>query len=160
MSFSNLMNRNVCVVHFHVIVVFIVIVLTVSHFYHLLNYQRAYIDQIRQKASLDEGIQVSNKGSRLFKTGVSDEIAKIHFVLQYRWDRQTALKFCGTENNQYINGLTLELTNQKTRFPVYYLSLRARNGAGVVNSSPKVSTPIIVVEEDKADMYMYICLFP
>ena len=32
--------------------------------------RRAYIDQIWQKASLDEGIQVSNKESRLFKTEV------------------------------------------------------------------------------------------
>jgi hypothetical protein len=59
-------------------------------------------------------------------------------------------KSVGTESNQYITGLDLELTNQTTRFPVYYLSLRARNGAGVVNLTPKISTPIIVVEEDKA----------
>ena len=64
----------------------------------------------------------------------------------------------GTESSQYISGLNLELTNQTTRSPVYYLSLRARNGAGVVNSSPKVSTPIIVVEEDKAGMYILIFL--
>jgi hypothetical protein len=38
------------------------------------------------------------------------------------------------------------------RSPVYYLSLRARNGAGVVNPTPKISTPIMVVEEDKAGM--------
>ena len=64
----------------------------------------------------------------------------------------------GTESGQYISGLNLELTNQTTRSPVYYLSLRARNGAGVVNSSPKVSTPIIVVEEDKAGMHILIFL--
>lgn len=51
--------------------------------------------------------------------------------------------------------MNLELTNQTTRSPVYYLSVRARNGAGVVNSSPKISTPIIVVEEDKAGMCIY-----
>lgn len=64
-------------------------------------------------------------------------------------------KSVGTESSQYIGGLDLELTNQTTRSPVYYLSVRARNGAGVVNSSPKISTPIIVVEEDKAGMYIY-----
>ena len=69
-------------------------------------------------------------------------------------------KSLGTKRRQYINGLNLELTNQTSRSTVYYLSLRARNWAGVINSSPKVSTPIIVVEEDKAGMYMYIRLFP
>lgn len=56
------------------------------------------------------------------------------------------------ESTQYITGFTLEVTNQTTKSPIYYLSLKAENGAGLV-SSPTVSTPIMVMEEDKAGTY-------
>ena len=47
-----------------------------------------------------------------------------------------------------IEGLNLTITNQETKKPVYYVTVRSRNGAG--DFSPlRTSTPIIVVEEDK-----------
>lgn len=61
-----------------------------------------------------------------------------------------AWKAVGTESAQYITGFNLEVTNQTSKTPVYYLSLKAENGAGLVSQSPSVSTPIMVMEEDKA----------
>lgn len=58
----------------------------------------------------------------------------------------------GMESTQYITGFTLSTTNQTTKTPVYYLSLKAENGAGLVSGST-VSTPIMVMEEDKAGTY-------
>jgi hypothetical protein len=56
----------------------------------------------------------------------------------------------GTASSQYITGFTLEVSNQTTKSPVYYLSLKAQNGAGLVSPTPTISTPIMVMEEDKA----------
>lgn len=57
-------------------------------------------------------------------------------------------KTYGTESDIYITDLTLQLTNINTKQPVYYLSVKAENGAGQ-QSPPVTSTPIIVVDEDK-----------
>jgi hypothetical protein len=56
----------------------------------------------------------------------------------------------GEESSQYITGLNLELTDIKTKTPVYYLSMKAENGAGILSTTAVTSTPIIVVPEDKA----------
>ncbi|VDI73733.1 Hypothetical predicted protein, partial [Mytilus galloprovincialis] len=55
----------------------------------------------------------------------------------------------GLSTDKYIEGLSLEITDIDTKTPVYYVSLTAVNGAGL-DSSPVVSTPIVVVEADKA----------
>ena len=59
----------------------------------------------------------------------------------------------GLKTDEYINGLSLEVSNISTKTPVYYVSLIAINGAGL-ESSPVVSTPIVVVEADKAGKYI------
>lgn len=56
----------------------------------------------------------------------------------------------GAESSQYITGITLELTNTTTKTPVYYVSMKAENGAGILSTQAVTSTPIIVVPEDKA----------
>lgn len=56
----------------------------------------------------------------------------------------------GAESSQYITGLALELTNTTTKTPVYYVSMKAENGAGILSTQAVTSTPIIVVPEDKA----------
>ncbi|CAC5409208.1 unnamed protein product [Mytilus coruscus] len=58
----------------------------------------------------------------------------------------------GTEKDIYIPDLTLQLTDLKTYTPVYYVSVKAENGAGQ-ESNPVTSTPIVVVDEDKPGMY-------
>ena len=55
----------------------------------------------------------------------------------------------GTETDVYITGLSLPLTDIKTKSPVYYVSMKAENGAGQ-ESSVITSSPIVVVDEDKA----------
>ncbi|XP_062596534.1 uncharacterized protein LOC134257978, partial [Saccostrea cucullata] len=67
-------------------------------------------------------------------------------------DDVLAWKSVGTESSQYITGFTLEVTNQTTKSPTYYLSLKAKNGAGLVSPLATVSTPIMVMEEDKAGL--------
>ncbi|XP_076085507.1 uncharacterized protein LOC143056307 [Mytilus galloprovincialis] len=57
----------------------------------------------------------------------------------------------GAENDVYIDGLTLDITNLTTYDPVYYVSLKAQNGAQLLSSSI-TSTPIVVVEEDRAGL--------
>lgn len=59
-------------------------------------------------------------------------------------------KSVGAESSQYITGITLELTNTTTKTPVYYVSMKAENGAGILSTQAVTSTPIIVVPEDKA----------
>ncbi|CAC5392346.1 unnamed protein product [Mytilus coruscus] len=54
----------------------------------------------------------------------------------------------GTEKDIYIPDLTLQLTDLTTYTPVYYVSVKAENGAGK-ESNPVTSTPIVVVDEDK-----------
>ncbi|KAL5014713.1 hypothetical protein ScPMuIL_008983 [Solemya velum] len=57
----------------------------------------------------------------------------------------------GDEANMYIADLDLKLTDQGTdpMGPVYYVSVKAENGAGLF-SEPMTSTPIVVVKKDKA----------
>ncbi|KAL5015119.1 hypothetical protein ScPMuIL_009389 [Solemya velum] len=57
----------------------------------------------------------------------------------------------GEEPNRYISDLVLELTDQDTEpmGPVYYVSVKAENGAGLF-SEPMTSTPIVVVAKDRA----------
>ncbi|KAK3101936.1 hypothetical protein FSP39_007496 [Pinctada imbricata] len=55
----------------------------------------------------------------------------------------------GSESSAYIGGLSLNVTNQTTFDPVYYVSMMAENGAGLL-SNPINSTPIVVVEEDRS----------
>ncbi|XP_052081925.1 uncharacterized protein LOC127719726 isoform X2 [Mytilus californianus] len=55
------------------------------------------------------------------------------------------------ENDAYIQGLSLDITNLTTYEPVYYISLKAKNGAQLLSSSLS-STPIVVVEEDRAGL--------
>ncbi|XP_052081235.1 uncharacterized protein LOC127719259 [Mytilus californianus] len=55
----------------------------------------------------------------------------------------------GLKTDKYIDGLSLDITDIDTKTPVYYVSLIALNGAGL-ESSPVISTPIVVVEADKA----------
>ncbi|VDH98959.1 Hypothetical predicted protein [Mytilus galloprovincialis] len=57
----------------------------------------------------------------------------------------------GAENDVYVQGLSLEITNLTTYEPVYYVSLKAQNGAQLLSSSI-TSTPIVVVEEDRAGL--------
>lgn len=59
-------------------------------------------------------------------------------------------KLVGAESSQYITGIALELTNMTTKTPVYYVSMKAENGAGILSTQAVTSTPIIVVPEDKA----------
>jgi hypothetical protein len=40
----------------------------------------------------------------------------------------------GTETDTYITGLSLPLTDIKTKSPVYYVSMKAENGAGQESS--------------------------
>ncbi|XP_078664148.1 uncharacterized protein LOC144907219 [Branchiostoma floridae x Branchiostoma belcheri] len=61
----------------------------------------------------------------------------------------------GMERSGYIHPLTLPLTDERTCgssdtcSPVYYLSVKARNGAGSF-SQPVISSPIRVVDRDKS----------
>ncbi|CAG2251012.1 unnamed protein product [Mytilus edulis] len=57
----------------------------------------------------------------------------------------------GAENDLYIQGLSLDVTNLTTHKPVYYVSIKAENGAQLFSSS-MTSTPIVVVEEDRAGL--------
>lgn len=61
-----------------------------------------------------------------------------------------AWKDVGAASSQYISGLSLELTNITSKSPVYYVSMKAENGAGILSSQAVTSTPIVVVPEDKA----------
>lgn len=61
-----------------------------------------------------------------------------------------AWKDVGSASSQYISGLSLELTNITSKSPVYYVSMKAENGAGILSSQAVTSTPIVVVPEDKA----------
>jgi len=54
----------------------------------------------------------------------------------------------GSEKDLYITDLSLEITDTETKLPVYYVMIKATNGAGIP-SLPVVSTPILVVDEDK-----------
>ena len=54
----------------------------------------------------------------------------------------------GIEKDIYISDLTLTLTDHTTKSPVYYVSVKATNGAGL-ESNQVTSTPIFVVDEDK-----------
>ncbi|KAK7494165.1 hypothetical protein BaRGS_00014638, partial [Batillaria attramentaria] len=59
----------------------------------------------------------------------------------------------GKEQDGYIDGLTLELTNTVSGTPVYYVTVRAANGAGDT-STPRTSTPIKILQEDQAGVVM------
>ncbi|CAG2214886.1 unnamed protein product [Mytilus edulis] len=54
----------------------------------------------------------------------------------------------GLKTDTYIDGLSLDVSDIDTKTPVYYVSLVAINGAEL-ESSPVVSTPIVVVESDR-----------
>ncbi|XP_076086943.1 uncharacterized protein LOC143057517 [Mytilus galloprovincialis] len=54
----------------------------------------------------------------------------------------------GLKKDTYVDGLSLDVSDIDTKTPVYYVSLVAINGAGL-ESSPVVSTPIVVVQSDK-----------
>ena len=64
-------------------------------------------------------------------------------------------KVYGTETDIYISGLSLLLTDTVTKLPVYYVSIKAQNGAGL-ESQKVISTPIVVVNEDKPGI-LFIC---
>ncbi|XP_071177975.1 uncharacterized protein [Mytilus edulis] len=57
----------------------------------------------------------------------------------------------GAENDVFIQGLSLDITNLTTYQPGYYVSLKATNEALLISSSI-TSTPIVVVDEDKAGL--------
>ncbi|XP_071123199.1 uncharacterized protein [Mytilus edulis] len=57
-------------------------------------------------------------------------------------------KSIGTRNDAYINDISLILTDEDTKLPLYYVTMKSVNGAGII-SEPVVSTPIIVVDEDQ-----------
>ncbi|KAK6192291.1 hypothetical protein SNE40_003784 [Patella caerulea] len=52
----------------------------------------------------------------------------------------------GTERDGYISGIQLDVT--KDNSPIYYVSVKAKDGAGL-ESDVYISTPIIVVDDDK-----------
>ena len=54
----------------------------------------------------------------------------------------------GSDTDIYIKGLTLTVSNETAHYPVYYVSLKAINGAGQ-ESDPVISSPIMVVDEDE-----------
>lgn len=56
------------------------------------------------------------------------------------------------EQNRYITNLVLNQFDTTTKSPVYYVSIKAENGAGLI-SEPVISTPIIILNEDKTGMY-------
>ncbi|CAG2187681.1 unnamed protein product [Mytilus edulis] len=53
-------------------------------------------------------------------------------------------KSVGTNKDAYIKGLSLTVTDEDTKLPVYFVTITSVNGAGLT-SEPVVSTPIIVV---------------
>ncbi|XP_035662464.1 uncharacterized protein LOC118406510 [Branchiostoma floridae] len=55
----------------------------------------------------------------------------------------------GSEEAGYINGLSLTLTDWNSKTPVYYVTVKARNGANSF-SDTTTSTPVFVVDRDKA----------
>ncbi|PVD18248.1 hypothetical protein C0Q70_21774, partial [Pomacea canaliculata] len=55
----------------------------------------------------------------------------------------------GKEQDRYISGLNLQLTDNNTDIPLYYVTVRAYNGAGNVSPS-LISKKIKVLQEDKA----------
>ncbi|XP_078573994.1 uncharacterized protein LOC144860567 isoform X3 [Branchiostoma floridae x Branchiostoma japonicum] len=55
----------------------------------------------------------------------------------------------GADRSSYINNLQLQLYNEVTGSPVYYVTVKAQNGAGAF-STEVVSSPIKVVPGDKA----------
>ncbi|KAK3101942.1 hypothetical protein FSP39_007535 [Pinctada imbricata] len=57
-------------------------------------------------------------------------------------------KSVGAVTSLYIDGLSLSVTDDNTKIPVYYVSMKAENGAGLI-SDPITSTPIVVVQRDK-----------
>ena len=65
----------------------------------------------------------------------------------------------GSASSQYISGLSLELTNITSKSPVYYVSMKAENGAGILSSQAVTSTPIVVVPEDKAGKILCLVHF-
>ena len=70
-----------------------------------------------------------------------------------------AWKDVGSASSQYISGLSLELTNITSKSPVYYVSMKAENGAGILSSQAVTSTPIVVVPEDKAGKTLFLVHF-
>jgi hypothetical protein len=59
----------------------------------------------------------------------------------------------GIEKDIYISNLALTLTDPTTKSPVYYVSVKATNGAEL-ESNEVTSTPIFVVDEDKPGKYI------
>ncbi|XP_048258679.1 uncharacterized protein LOC124137747 [Haliotis rufescens] len=57
-------------------------------------------------------------------------------------------KDVGSDRNKYVDGLTLTVTDLDTMTPVYYVSVKASNGADLT-SDVITSTPIRVVVQDK-----------
>ncbi|XP_077992165.1 uncharacterized protein LOC144446291 [Glandiceps talaboti] len=55
----------------------------------------------------------------------------------------------GINRDGYIDGLELELYDETTNQPIYYVSVKAENGAGEL-SAPKISSPIKVLQGDIA----------
>ncbi|XP_066298079.1 uncharacterized protein [Branchiostoma lanceolatum] len=55
----------------------------------------------------------------------------------------------GADRSAYINNLQLQLYDEATGSPVYYVTVKAQNGAGAI-STEVVSSPIKVVPGDKA----------
>ena len=63
-----------------------------------------------------------------------------------------------SESDIYIEGLTLSTTDELTKTPVYYVSVIAVNGA-LLESPLVTSTPVFVVEEDKAGNWLIVECF-
>lgn len=61
----------------------------------------------------------------------------------------------GTERNRYIADLKLDPTDAMTLLPVYYVSIKAENGAGLI-SEIITSTPVMVLDEDVTGTYIYM----
>ena len=65
----------------------------------------------------------------------------------------------GDERAKRLTGFQLQLTNPRTKAPLYYITVKAQNGAGDF-SSPMTSTPIYVEDEDVTGMlYEYTCVY-
>ncbi|XP_078658230.1 uncharacterized protein LOC144903713 [Branchiostoma floridae x Branchiostoma belcheri] len=64
-----------------------------------------------------------------------------------------AFENMGADKSAYINNLQLQLYDETTKSPVYYVTVKAQNGAGVF-STEVVSSPIKLVPGDKTGLVL------
>ncbi|KAJ8321023.1 hypothetical protein KUTeg_002610 [Tegillarca granosa] len=94
--------------------------------------------------------QADTSGIKASFMGVDSQSGIVAYYVAVGGTDILNFKDMGDQQDMYIDNLNLPLTNISTKSPVYYVTVKAVNGAGL-ESSTVTSTPIVVVEEDAAE---------